>query len=97
MLKIVCAAVLAASVTIPTLGAADDAPDGGEHHWPRPQAIAACKDKSEGDVRGAPRRGLWDLSQGPKWRPGVLSPASPSAGRRELTRRRIKARATNCP
>jgi hypothetical protein len=50
MLKIVCAAVLAASVAIPTLGAADDAPDGGEHHWPRPQAIAACKDKSEGDV-----------------------------------------------
>jgi hypothetical protein len=34
----------------PTFGAADDQPDAGEHHAPRPEAIAACKDKSEGEA-----------------------------------------------
>jgi hypothetical protein len=37
-------------VAMPTLGAAQDRPDGGEHHGPRPEAIAACKDKGEGDA-----------------------------------------------
>jgi hypothetical protein len=37
-------------LAVPTLGAAQDRPDGGEHHGPRPEALAACKDKSEGDA-----------------------------------------------
>jgi hypothetical protein len=50
MLKLIRAAVTVTIIAIPALGSADDAPDGGEHHWLRPEAIAACKDKSEGDA-----------------------------------------------
>jgi hypothetical protein len=50
MLKFMRAAVIATVIAIPAMGSADDAPDGGEHHWPRPEAIAACKDKNEGDT-----------------------------------------------
>jgi hypothetical protein len=49
-LKFIRVAVVSASVVIPSLGAADDAPDGGGHHGPRPEAIAACKAKVEGDT-----------------------------------------------
>lgn len=50
MSKSLRAAVVAFLLAIPALGSADDTPDGGEHRWPRPEAIAACKDKSEGDA-----------------------------------------------
>ncbi len=50
MLKLVRAAAIVTIIAVPTLGSADDSPDGGEHHWLRPEAIAACKDKSEGDA-----------------------------------------------
>jgi len=50
MLKLVRAAVVVALVAIPALGAAQDKPDGGEHHGPSPEAIAACKDKKDGDA-----------------------------------------------
>ena len=51
MLKFVRVAVVVASIAIPSLGSADDTPDGGEHHHgPRPEAIAACKAKAEGDA-----------------------------------------------
>jgi hypothetical protein len=50
MLKLVPAAILVTWIAVPTLGSADDTRDGGEHHWARPEAIAACKDKSEGDT-----------------------------------------------
>ena len=50
MMKLVRVSIVAALIATPTLGAAEDKPDGGEHHWPRPEAIAACKDKSEGNA-----------------------------------------------
>jgi hypothetical protein len=50
MLKLIQSAVIVTLVAVPTLGSADDTPDGGEHHWSRPEAIAACKDKNEGDA-----------------------------------------------
>ncbi|MGD0676361.1 MAG: hypothetical protein ABSC94_13160 [Polyangiaceae bacterium] len=34
----------------PVIGAAQDNPSDDEHRGPRPEAIAACKDKTEGDV-----------------------------------------------
>jgi hypothetical protein len=38
-------------MAIPTLAGADDPPDGGEHHHgPPSEALAACKDKKEGDA-----------------------------------------------
>jgi hypothetical protein len=49
MRKLVRIAVAVMLLAVPTLGSAQDRPDGGEHHGPRPEAIAACKDKSEGD------------------------------------------------
>jgi hypothetical protein len=49
MMNAIRASVVLALVVIPALGSADDQPDGG-HHWPRAEAIAACKDKSEGDT-----------------------------------------------
>ncbi|HEY3818051.1 MAG TPA: hypothetical protein VGL81_12815 [Polyangiaceae bacterium] len=50
MLKLLCTAVVVTSVAIPALGAADDTPDDHAHHAPRPESIAACKGKSEGDA-----------------------------------------------
>lgn len=50
MLKVIRAFVLVTLIAIPMLGSADDTPDGGEHHWLHPAAIAACKDKGEGDA-----------------------------------------------
>jgi hypothetical protein len=50
MMKLLRVSIVAALIATPTLGAAEDKPDGGEHHWPRPEAIAACKDKSEGNA-----------------------------------------------
>ncbi|HXX70257.1 MAG TPA: hypothetical protein VEK07_23965 [Polyangiaceae bacterium] len=43
--------VLAATVCVlvPALAAAQSDP-GGEHHGPRPEAIAACKGKTDGDA-----------------------------------------------
>jgi hypothetical protein len=35
---------------IPALCAAQSNPPGDEHHGPSPEAIAACKDKTEGDA-----------------------------------------------
>jgi hypothetical protein len=50
MLKLMRAAVVVTSIAIPALGSADDTPDGGDHHWPGPEALAACKGKSDGDA-----------------------------------------------
>lgn len=50
MLKLVGTALIVSLIAVPMLASADEAPDGGERHWPRPEAIAACKDKSEGDA-----------------------------------------------
>jgi hypothetical protein len=52
MLKLgLLAPIVTLILVVPTLGSADDSPDAGDHHWqPRPEAIAACKDKSEGDA-----------------------------------------------
>jgi hypothetical protein len=48
MLKLVHVAVALALIAVPTVGSAEE-PDGGQHHGPGPESIAACKDKSEGD------------------------------------------------
>jgi hypothetical protein len=40
----------AAFVIVPAFGAAQSSPSDDEPHAPRPEAIAACKDKSEGDA-----------------------------------------------
>jgi hypothetical protein len=50
MTKWTCLVVAAAVVMVPALGAAQSVPTEDEPHKPRPEAIAACKDKSEGDV-----------------------------------------------
>jgi hypothetical protein len=50
MLKFVRLTAIVAIIVVPALGSADDAPDAGEHHGLRPEAIAACKDKSEGNA-----------------------------------------------
>lgn len=50
MLKLVRVVVGVALLVVPTLGAAQDKPTDDEHHGPRPEAIAACKDKGEGDA-----------------------------------------------
>ena len=50
MLKFVRLTAIVAIIVVPALGSADDAPDAGEHHGLRPEAIAACKDKNEGDA-----------------------------------------------
>ena len=49
MVKLARLSVIVTILAIPALGAAHD-PDGGAHHWPGPESIAACKDKSEGDA-----------------------------------------------
>jgi hypothetical protein len=48
MKKLVRAAFGLALIAFPTLALAQDKPPDGEHHGPSPEAIAACKDKSEG-------------------------------------------------
>jgi hypothetical protein len=40
----------AVTMTLTTLGAAQSSPADDEPHGPRPEAIAACKDKNEGDA-----------------------------------------------
>ncbi len=50
MLRLIRFAVVVALVSVPTLGAAQSSPNDDEHHGPPPEAIAACKDKSEGDA-----------------------------------------------
>jgi hypothetical protein len=48
MKKLMHVALIASLFAVPALASADDTPDGGQQPWPHPQAIAACKDKSEG-------------------------------------------------
>jgi hypothetical protein len=43
-------AVVATVMIVPALGAAQSSPSDDEHHGPRPAAIVACKDKTEGDA-----------------------------------------------
>jgi hypothetical protein len=43
-------AVAAALALFPAVAAAQSAPPDGEHHGPRPEAIAACKEKGDGDA-----------------------------------------------
>jgi hypothetical protein len=43
-------AVVAACTIIPVLSLAQSSPADDEHRGPHPEAIAACKDKSEGDA-----------------------------------------------
>ena len=52
MLKQMGIAVALGVMIVPTLGAARSAPGDGDehHHGPSPEAIAACKDKSEGNA-----------------------------------------------
>jgi hypothetical protein len=50
MFKPMYIAAAVAWLLVPTLGAAQSNPTGDEHHGPSPESIAACKDKSEGDV-----------------------------------------------
>jgi len=51
MWKLVCSAVAVACLVTPTLAGADDPPpDPGHHHGPSPEALAACKDKKDGDA-----------------------------------------------
>jgi hypothetical protein len=50
MSKWVRLAIVAALTIVPALGAAQSAPSDDEPHGPRPEAIAACKDKGEGDA-----------------------------------------------
>jgi hypothetical protein len=55
MFKLIRVAVTAALLVVPALGfarssPADDKPADDRGHGPHPEAIAACKDKSEGDA-----------------------------------------------
>ncbi len=50
MLKLIRLAITAASILVPALSAAQASPSDDEHHGPRPEAVAACKDKTEGDA-----------------------------------------------
>jgi hypothetical protein len=50
MLKSMRLAVAVGLMLAPTLAVAQSSPNDDEHHGPRPEAIAACKDKSEGDT-----------------------------------------------
>ncbi|MGO9834313.1 MAG: hypothetical protein ACLP1X_08865 [Polyangiaceae bacterium] len=49
MLKSMRLAVAVGLMIVPALAVAQSNPSDDEHHGPRPEAIAACKDKSEGD------------------------------------------------
>ena len=51
MLNLARLMVVIALMIVPILSAAQSSPSDDEHHRPpRPEAIAACKDKSEGDA-----------------------------------------------
>jgi hypothetical protein len=50
MLKLTRLAMVAAAMIVPALGAAQSSPSDDEHHGSRPEAIVACKDKTEGDA-----------------------------------------------
>jgi hypothetical protein len=50
MLKRMCLAIVVSLLMIPALGEAQNSPTDDEHHGPRPEAVAACKDKTEGDA-----------------------------------------------
>jgi hypothetical protein len=50
MLKRMGLAIVVTLLMIPALGQAQNSPADDEHHGPRPEAIAACKDKTEGDA-----------------------------------------------
>ena len=50
MMKLLRVAVVIAAIALPALGAAQDHPKDEEHHGPHPEALAACKDKGEGDT-----------------------------------------------
>jgi hypothetical protein len=49
MVKWMRVAVTVALMIVPALAVAQSDPKDEEHHGPRPEAVAACKDKSEGD------------------------------------------------
>jgi hypothetical protein len=48
--KLMCCVVGAAFVIVPAIGTAQSRPSDDEPHGPRPEAMAACKDKNEGDA-----------------------------------------------
>jgi len=50
MSKWLRAAVALTVLSAPAIGSAQSNPDGGKPHAPSPEAVAACKDKSEGDT-----------------------------------------------
>ena len=50
MLKVVRLAAVIALMAVSALAAGQSGPSDDEHHGPRPEAIATCKDKSEGDA-----------------------------------------------
>jgi len=50
MLKRMVLAIVVSLLMIPALGEAQNSPADDEHHGPRPEALAACKDKIEGDA-----------------------------------------------
>jgi hypothetical protein len=50
MLRPMRVAVAVGLMIVPALAVAQSEPGDGEHHGPRPESIAACKDKSEGDA-----------------------------------------------
>jgi hypothetical protein len=50
MLKWMRLAVAIGLMIVPALAVAQSSPSDDEPHGPRPEAIAACKDKSEGDA-----------------------------------------------
>jgi hypothetical protein len=50
MLKLVHIVAGISLLVIPALSLAQDNPKDEEHHGPRPESIAACKDKAEGSA-----------------------------------------------
>ncbi|MGO9836642.1 MAG: hypothetical protein ACLP1X_20800 [Polyangiaceae bacterium] len=50
MVKSMRVAVTVGLMIVPALALAQSDPKDEEHHGPRPEAVAACKDKSEGDA-----------------------------------------------
>jgi hypothetical protein len=50
MLKWIRVGVAVALLTVPALSQAQSSPGDDKAHAPRPEALAACKDKSEGDA-----------------------------------------------
>jgi hypothetical protein len=50
MLKLTRLVAVATLMAVPAVGAAQSSPADDDHRGPSPEAIAACKDKSEGDA-----------------------------------------------